>query len=280
MVQTWREFEILVVDDGSTDNTQEVAAGYTSVRYLRQPNQGLPASRNTGLRHSTGSYLVFLDADDRLRPIALETGVNLLETHPECAFVSGRCQFMKADGSLLHCSPSLSNSSDHYAAMLRTNCIWNPACVVYRGAVFDSVSPFNSTLNAAEDYDLYLRIVRRYPIQYYPAVVVEYRLHSNNMSRDSALMLRSTVSVLRAQRKYLNGNQFYIEAYNIGIRFWQGRYGQPLVEEVLRHFRSRRWKQGVTGAIALLRYYTYGFWQCVYRGVRKTAMALSARNIW
>src|SRR6266496_4166301 len=72
MAQTWQQFEVIVVDDGSVDNTREVALRYSGVRYIRQTNQGLSASRNTGLRHSNGNFLVFLDADDRLRPAALE----------------------------------------------------------------------------------------------------------------------------------------------------------------------------------------------------------------
>ena len=66
LAQTYPHLEIVVVDDGSTDNTGEVAARYPGVRYVRQENQGLAAARNTGLRHSSGDYLVFLDADDRL----------------------------------------------------------------------------------------------------------------------------------------------------------------------------------------------------------------------
>src|SRR5215204_1649122 len=101
LAQTYPHLDIVVVDDGSTDNTGEVAAGYPGVRYVRQANQGLAAARNTGLRHSHGSYLVFLDADDRLLPQAVEVGLRQLQVHPECAFAFGKWRQIAVDGSPL-----------------------------------------------------------------------------------------------------------------------------------------------------------------------------------
>src|ERR671911_2120937 len=89
LAQSYPRFEIIVVDDGSTDDTSKVAARYPGVRYVYQNNQGVSAARNSGLARSEGEYVVFLDADDRLLPEALETGLKCLEARPECAFVSG-----------------------------------------------------------------------------------------------------------------------------------------------------------------------------------------------
>src|SRR5829696_6977365 len=101
LAQSYKDFEIIVIDDGSTDDTGEVAGRYPRVRLFRQDNQGLAAARNAGLWRSKGEYLVFLDADDRLLPWALEVGLKHLRAHPECAFVSGYYRPIAVDGSPL-----------------------------------------------------------------------------------------------------------------------------------------------------------------------------------
>ena len=99
--QSYRNFEVIVVDDGSTDNTSEVASRYEGVRLVRQENRGLSGARNRGMREAKGEYVVFLDADDRLLPGALEAGLRCFEAHPECAFVSGQSRLIAEDGTLL-----------------------------------------------------------------------------------------------------------------------------------------------------------------------------------
>ncbi len=87
LAQGHLRFEIVVVDDRSTDDTSEIARRYHGVCCVRQENRGRSAAGNSGLRHSEGGYLVFLDADDRLLPGTLEAGLECFDAHPECAFV-------------------------------------------------------------------------------------------------------------------------------------------------------------------------------------------------
>src|SRR5215212_6268835 len=100
--QRYTDVEVIVVDDGSQDDTQGVASSYAArdprVRLVRQNNRGLAGARNRGLAESRGEYVVFLDSDDRLAEGALEVGVRELEANPDCAFVSGHYRPISADG--------------------------------------------------------------------------------------------------------------------------------------------------------------------------------------
>src|SRR5215208_7052146 len=98
LAQSYKDFEIVVVDDGSPDDTSEVASRYEEVRLIRQKNSGLAGARNRGLAEAEGAYVVFLDSDDRLMPEALEVGVRELASHPECAFVCGTLTYISVEG--------------------------------------------------------------------------------------------------------------------------------------------------------------------------------------
>ena len=90
IAQTHLAVEIIVVDDGSTDDTKVVCANYLAVKYIYQPNQGAASARNTGISASRGDYLIFLDSDDYLFPEAIEIGIDCLNANPGNGFEIGR----------------------------------------------------------------------------------------------------------------------------------------------------------------------------------------------
>src|SRR5262249_22609977 len=98
LAQTVTPSEVIVVDDGSTDDPAQVVAGFPEVRMIRQSNQGLAAARNTGWRAAVGDHVVFLDADDRLLPDALALNLRQFSRSPDCALVFGGYRWIDVEG--------------------------------------------------------------------------------------------------------------------------------------------------------------------------------------
>jgi len=233
--QTYRNFEIVLIDDGSTDQTREVASRYDKVRYVYQKNSGLPAARNVGTRESAGLFLVYLDADDVLTPNALEIGVNDLLAHPECAFVSGDHRLVGPDLRPLFKFRARPVQRDHYLALLRGNYIGMHATVMYRREVVQQAGGFDESLAACEDYNLYLRIARNYPVRCHGNIVADYRQHGTNMSRNPDFMLQWILKVHRAEYPYVKGDPDRERAYAEGDKYMREYYG----DQILRHLCAR-----------------------------------------
>ena len=270
--QTFRDFEIIVVDDGSVDETPTVVANLQGIHCIRQDHRGLSAARNTGWQSSRGTYLVFLDADDRLLPDALQSGVGHVQAHPTAAFVSGHYVMIDADGVQGAKNDSPCVTSDHYGALLRSNYIGMHATVVYRRETLSQFGGFDPSLPACEDYDLYLRIARLAPVVCHPDVVAEYRWHGGNMSRNNALMLGSVLRVLRRQRRHVRGHARYEDAYREGLEFWRRAFGDSLLWETAQGvYSGASWLATMRMLAILLRHYPRG----LARGAAKTARRLS-----
>lgn len=219
----WDAVEIVVVDDGSTDNTREVAAAYPSVKYVYKQNGGLPAARNTGIENCTGEYVSFLDADDWYYPQSLATNLKLLIDNPEAAFISGCHNILWEDGTYFsHCYPI---NKDFYIHLLHTNFIGNPSTVVYRRDILDQFRFDTSPdIKGCEDYDHYLRIARDHKVLHNPVKISVYRKHPNNMSNNYALMLNSALNVLLRQKPLLRTREEH-KAWQEGWRQWEKFYG-------------------------------------------------------
>lgn len=259
LAQTFRNYEIIVVDDGSTDDTRLTAESFDQVRYLRQINRGLASARNVGLRTSNGNYVVFLDADDRLLSNALQDGVEALKARPDCAFSYGHVNLIASDGSPLPTPHQVPVRENHYLELLRHNYIWTTGAVVYRRKVLESVGDFNVSLSGSADFDLNTRITRVFPVCCVDTTVLEYRRHNENMSRDYALMLRNAVAVRLNQRRLVRGRQAFETALRTGILSAQADYGEKLLDLIGVRLREGNWKAAIAGLAILARYYPRGF---------------------
>jgi glycosyltransferase involved in cell wall biosynthesis len=182
LAQTRPADKIIVVDDGSTDDPAAIVAHFPTVQFIRQDNRGLAAARNTGLRSCVASHVVFLDADDRLLPIAIEKGLAYITTRRDCAFVYGGHRSISEDGHTIGPDYVALIDGDAHLAMLRRNQIAMHGAVLYRCDCLLEMNGFDETLGVCEDYDMYLRITQKYAIASHPMIVAEYRRHSQNMS--------------------------------------------------------------------------------------------------
>jgi glycosyltransferase involved in cell wall biosynthesis len=255
LLQTYPHFEVIVVDDGSLDNTLEVAARYPGVRIIRQEHQGTAVARNRGARDSKGSYLVFLDSDDRLLPHAFRVGVNHFLEHSECAFVFGNYRGIGPDGSLLSTPLPAAVEKDSYRQLLRSCYLHTPSAAMFRRTIFEQIQNFDDLFAGAEDYDLYLRIAREFPIGGHGEVVAEYRRHDANLSNNKAMMLKASLAVLREHLRAARGNKDWEEACKFGIRSCRRSWGEALVSQIWAGMKTgREWKRALQDVIVLLQY--------------------------
>ena len=244
LAQTYPNVEIVVVDDGSPDNTGEVARRYDGARCVRQENQGLAAARNTGIRSTNGGLLVFLDADDRLLPDAIAQGVASLWAHPEAGFTAGLCECITADGLVIDGSQQPKRpEGDLLGAQLRNEFVWACSTVMYRRSLFEFVDPFDVEMDSSADYDLYLRVMRDNPVAKHEAIVAQYRKHGSAMTRDFALMLTTTDRVLRSHRGYFRRHHDYAADYAVARKSWREYYSLPLAAQIRVSLRARRWQE-------------------------------------
>jgi len=268
LTQTYTDLEVVVVDDGSADNTREVAARYPGVRCVRQENRGVASARNAGLGASHGSYVVFLDADDHLLPRAIEIGVDALADHPRTAFVAGTCRDVGVDGRRLPSPKQPLVTADHYAALLESCFIWSGSSVLYRRSSLEEVGGFNERLSAGDDYELYLNLSRRFPVQCHDTVVTEYRRHGSNMTRDAGLILAGQLEVLRSQRRQLRSGAERA-ARHAGVRRTKREEGEALAAELPAVLRRGDLDGARRRALVLAGWYRSGLLRALWRSVAR-----------
>jgi glycosyltransferase involved in cell wall biosynthesis len=240
---------VIVVDDGSTDDPAPIVGRYPQVRLIRQPNQGLAAARNTGWRAARGRYVVFLDDDDRLLPDAVASNLQRFAERPECAFVYGGYRYIDASGRHLD-SPTLRFvGEDAYESFLKGNCVRMHAAVMYRRDRLEEVGGFDTGLRACEDYELYLRLARRYCVAAGSECIAEYRRHDSNMTHNIPLMIDKYLDVMRRQRQHFRKNSHLHAALKIGIREVKWWYARAQFSQALVATKGFRLRQIPFGAI-------------------------------
>lgn len=214
--------EIVVVDDGSNESPAALLQGYSQVSLLHKSNGGLSSARNYGLLAVHSSYVTFLDADDLLAPQAIAAGLRCFREHPHAALVYGGHRRVDVQGRPLGSNHVWRCGQDAYKELLTTNFIGMHATVLYRRDVLLAEQGFDETLRMCEDYDVYLRIARQYPIVGYQEIVAEYRRHGRNMSSNNQQMLQAVLAV--HDRHRFQSQQVRRRAWHLGQHHWQTYY--------------------------------------------------------
>lgn len=220
--QTYKNIEIVVVNDGSSDDTEHICNDYVDIKYVYTNRLGLSGARNMGVKYSTGDFLVFLDSDDRLYPKAIETNLWFFSNNRKTAFVSGAHDKVDNYGNMLPVEPHLPKAEKNFISLLQGNYIAMEGTVMYRRELFCSFF-FDPQLRACEDYDINLKIARHFPSITHGEKIAVYRIHEHNMSADRKLMLRNVVDVLHRQKRVLK-NAEEEEAFEKGLENWQNYY--------------------------------------------------------
>ncbi len=182
--QTYTGFELIVVDDGSTDDTANLVQSFNDnrIRYIYQPNGGVSNARNHGVRQAKHDLITFLDSDDAYLPHKLQKQVDYFQTHPDTVFLYSSYLFMDADLNLIE-TRHLHIQGRAFRSLLRRCEIPTPTVMMKR-CVFESVGGFDEGLTLLEDVDLWWRIAARHPIALVGEPLVQVRWHPSNTVRD------------------------------------------------------------------------------------------------
>lgn len=186
--QDFKTFELIVVDDGSTDNTQDILTSYRDkIKIIRQKNTGVSAARNKGIVSSSGNYIAFLDSDDIWLPRKLETQVEFFRNNPD-ALICQTEEIWVRNGRKVNPGKRHKKMSGFFFEKSLKLCMVSPSAVMMKRELFDICGFFDETLPACEDYDMWLRVNSRHPIYLIDTpLIVKRGGHEDQLSRMHSL---------------------------------------------------------------------------------------------
>jgi glycosyltransferase involved in cell wall biosynthesis len=220
--QTFQDWECIIVDDGSTDDTREVVARYSAdderIKYTYHSNKGLAAARNTGLGLATGRFIQFLDADDLIERLKIEQQLLFLEQHPDVDIVYGNVRYFKSErvherlysawGEDKPWMPEIDEGADALRALIQRVIVVH-APLLRRSIVAD-VGLFDESMKACEDWDFWIRsaaLGKRFRYLQKPETLALIRWHGQNMSQHDRFMAANIVGMRKKASRYIKSKE-------------------------------------------------------------------------
>jgi len=242
--QTYKDYEVIVVDDGSTDNTREVLKPYMSkIRYIYKENGGVASARNVGIKNARGEYIAFLDSDDLWLPEKLEKQMEYFKSNPDVVLVFSDC-ILFGDKELIRKKNtkriySYKYKGDMFLHLLQENFI-PTLTVIAKKECFDEVGYFDTdeSLISSEDYDMWLRIARSFKIGYIEEPLAKRRVSRKSLSFSN--INRAYMATLKVIRKTVDN----IEDKSLNKRkFLKNRLLNLYLNWGLSHFVNNNFKE-------------------------------------
>jgi Glycosyltransferases involved in cell wall biogenesis len=209
--QTFQDFEIIVVDDASTDNTHQVVSSFDNyrIKYIRhETNRNGSVARNTGIMMSSGEYIAFLDDDDEWLPEKLKIQVSLLEnSSPKVGGVyTGSLEIDRATGKVLE-QVVPSKRGDIYNDLLIENCIGTASTPILRKECFEKVGLFDESLPSSQDLDMWIRISEEFHFEYIKEPLVKYYVHKNKVNNNLEAVINGKEMIIKKYGRFASNKK-------------------------------------------------------------------------